>query len=270
MNYDGTPTFTIKASAGHYIADVLVDGVSVGPVATYKFAGVKANHTISATFAAGVQTGLWISTAQPVVSYGRSTLLRGELYDVRDPVARVGLAGRLVIVQFASSPTAPLAQWQSLGTFTTSSPPNTPGQFSLNVSPKAPTYYRLRYLTEPLSEYGGSVSDVKGVGVRPALGRPVVPKSVKAGQRFTAYGSLKPGFTAGQKTVKLDVFRYKNGRWVRVKALSATNVASGGSTQYRLKTKLTTKSKYRFRASTAAAGGWAAATTSFSTTLVVK
>ena len=65
------------------------------------------------------------------------------------------------------------------------------------------------------------------------------------------------------------MYRYRNGRWVYVKALSATNVDSGSFTEYRLKTRFTTRGKYRFRATTTA-GVWAAATTSLSRTLVVR
>ncbi|MBI1782204.1 MAG: lamin tail domain-containing protein, partial [Sphingobacteriales bacterium] len=43
-------TFTIAANACYSIADLLVDGVSVGAVSTYIFSNVKANHTISASF----------------------------------------------------------------------------------------------------------------------------------------------------------------------------------------------------------------------------
>lgn len=43
--------FTITASEGYTVADVLVDNKSVGAVATYTFPKVAANHTISATFA---------------------------------------------------------------------------------------------------------------------------------------------------------------------------------------------------------------------------
>src|SRR3989442_8637383 len=41
-------TFTITPDAGYYIADVHVDTVSVGALATYTFTGVSANHTIEA------------------------------------------------------------------------------------------------------------------------------------------------------------------------------------------------------------------------------
>ena len=43
-------TFAITANNGYEIADVLVDGSSVGAVETYTFDEVKANHTISASF----------------------------------------------------------------------------------------------------------------------------------------------------------------------------------------------------------------------------
>ncbi|MDD4414491.1 MAG: Ig-like domain-containing protein [Oscillospiraceae bacterium] len=46
----GSQTFTITANPTYQIADVLVDGVSVGAVGTYTFNNVLANHTISASF----------------------------------------------------------------------------------------------------------------------------------------------------------------------------------------------------------------------------
>ena len=43
--------FTITPAAGNTIANVQVDGTSVGPVSSYTFVNVTADHTISATFA---------------------------------------------------------------------------------------------------------------------------------------------------------------------------------------------------------------------------
>jgi uncharacterized protein (TIGR02145 family) len=43
-------TFTITPSANYKVLDVLVDGVSAGPVTSYTFSNVTINHTISATF----------------------------------------------------------------------------------------------------------------------------------------------------------------------------------------------------------------------------
>ena len=49
--YGADQTFTIAADACYSIADVLVDGVSVGPAASYTFTNVTADHTIDASFA---------------------------------------------------------------------------------------------------------------------------------------------------------------------------------------------------------------------------
>ena len=45
-------TFTVIPEAGYHIADVLVDGVSVGAVTSHTFRNVISDHTISASFAA--------------------------------------------------------------------------------------------------------------------------------------------------------------------------------------------------------------------------
>lgn len=49
-------TYIISANAGYNIQNVLVDGISVGPVSTYTFNNVTATHTISATFNAAAFT----------------------------------------------------------------------------------------------------------------------------------------------------------------------------------------------------------------------
>jgi hypothetical protein len=49
--YGSNQLFTIAPGAGYHVADVLVDGASQGPITSYQFDNVTANHTISATFA---------------------------------------------------------------------------------------------------------------------------------------------------------------------------------------------------------------------------
>ncbi len=49
-------TFTITSDANYHVADVLVDGISVGAVTSYAFTNVTADHTISATFAINTRT----------------------------------------------------------------------------------------------------------------------------------------------------------------------------------------------------------------------
>ncbi len=70
--------FTITPDTGYHVADVLVDGSSVGPVTTYNFTGVTADHTISANFAINQYTltynsdsnGSITGTALQTVNYG--------------------------------------------------------------------------------------------------------------------------------------------------------------------------------------------------------
>ena len=47
-------SFAIMPDASYHVADVLVDGSSVGPVTSYNFPRVTADHTIAATFGLGV------------------------------------------------------------------------------------------------------------------------------------------------------------------------------------------------------------------------
>jgi len=51
INSGANRSFSIATNAGYHIADVMVDGVSVGAVASYTFNNVTANHTIAASFA---------------------------------------------------------------------------------------------------------------------------------------------------------------------------------------------------------------------------
>src|SRR5262249_32972120 len=48
--------FTIAANACYHILDVVVDGSSVGAVASYTFTNVQTNHTIAASFAPNAST----------------------------------------------------------------------------------------------------------------------------------------------------------------------------------------------------------------------
>jgi hypothetical protein len=48
--YGGSQAYTITAVAGYQVEDVKVDGSSVGPLSSYTFSNVAANHAIQATF----------------------------------------------------------------------------------------------------------------------------------------------------------------------------------------------------------------------------
>jgi hypothetical protein len=51
VNYGADQTFTIIPDAGHVVADVKIDGTSIGAVYSYTFTNVMTNHTIEAIFA---------------------------------------------------------------------------------------------------------------------------------------------------------------------------------------------------------------------------
>ena len=50
VDYGFSKEFTFTPAFNHQVLDVLVDGVSVGPVTSYTFTNVTANHTIHVTF----------------------------------------------------------------------------------------------------------------------------------------------------------------------------------------------------------------------------
>src|SRR5207249_10820490 len=56
VNHGDTQSFTITPDAHYHVADVTVDGVSVGVVTSYTFSNVTADHTIAATFAITTHT----------------------------------------------------------------------------------------------------------------------------------------------------------------------------------------------------------------------
>lgn len=51
VSYGNSQTFTITPNTGYQVANVLVDGSSVGAVTSHTFSNVTGNHSISATFA---------------------------------------------------------------------------------------------------------------------------------------------------------------------------------------------------------------------------
>ena len=95
VNCGADQSFTITPDPCYDVADVLVDGVSVGPVTSYTFTNVQADHTIAATFVlktftitASAGTGGSISPdGAVVVNCGADqsfTIAADPCYDVAD------------------------------------------------------------------------------------------------------------------------------------------------------------------------------------------
>ncbi len=62
-------SFTITPNGGYQIANVLVDGQSMGPITTHTFSGVQANHNLTAAFSPFVPS----DTTPPIISNVRAT-----------------------------------------------------------------------------------------------------------------------------------------------------------------------------------------------------
>src|SRR5439155_8109461 len=56
VNDTSNQSFTVTPNTHYHVADVLVDGVSVGAVTSYTFYNVTAGHTIAASFAIDTYT----------------------------------------------------------------------------------------------------------------------------------------------------------------------------------------------------------------------
>ena len=95
LNYGASQTFTITPNTGYAIANVVMDGISLGAISSVTFNNVTANHTISATFSlinytitASAGTGGSISPSGAVsAAYGTSktfTITPGTGYQIAD------------------------------------------------------------------------------------------------------------------------------------------------------------------------------------------
>jgi hypothetical protein len=106
--------------------------------------------------------------------------------------------------------------------------------------------------------------------VKVVLGKPICPRAVRHGTRFTVSGTLRPQFQAGSSTVRLKVYRYTNGKWRLYRRYATRNADSGTASRYHARISIARAGKYRFKALVAATTVWGAARTSFSRMLVVK
>ena len=75
LDAGATATYTITPNSGYHIADVLVDGASVGAVGTYTFANVAADHTIAASFAISGDVLAPVSSDNHAATYATSPAL---------------------------------------------------------------------------------------------------------------------------------------------------------------------------------------------------
>ena len=73
VNYGNDQTFIITPVNGYHIANVIVDGSSIGTVTSYMFTSVIADHTISATFTVDTTTGSTSTTTSTTTMSSSTT-----------------------------------------------------------------------------------------------------------------------------------------------------------------------------------------------------
>ena len=225
---------------------------------------------IAVPVAAAATTSLTAKANSYTVTWGKFTIVTATLMDTSGATP-VAIGDQTVRLEWSLTG-APLS-WNLLAEITTDDGQYYTGQYAGVVYPKQLTYYRFNFLGN--GGYDPAPSNVLVIQARPALGVPTVPKSAKVNKSFTVYGSLKPHFPAGAKTVKLTAYRYNGHSWVSVKTYKATNYDDGSYTKYKLSLKIAKKGKYKFKASTAAMTDpnqpiYASATTDYSKTVQVK
>jgi hypothetical protein len=251
-----------------------IDGVVVGkgdPIdsvaeGTHRFsltvtdvAGRQRTVTVDYVVAVPDPSSLTPASLAKTVTWGNSVALGATLTDAGSGAPIGGQSVRLMS-------SVDQTDWDLVKTVTG----DAAGVCQAVVKPTARTYYRFAYLGDAEYEHAATASGVITVSVRPALGTPKGPLSVKAGALFSVSGTLRPQFKSGTKTVKIQIYRSKAGKWVLVKTSSAVNSNNGSYSKYTLKLRLSVKAKYRFKAVTREMAAWAPATTGFSRTLVGK
>lgn len=239
-----SPTFQITPSAGYHIADVLVDGGSVGPVASHTFTNVTANHTISASFAMDTfTTTITVTGPGSPISRGVRAVIRGIL---RPPV-RVAAAGLLdpraagQRVQLLSSTDG--KTFKSTGLFTTT---DATGAYSFSVAPLSKTWYRVYFAGT--ANLMPTLSPIQLVEVKAYVRTPISPRTMVANRSYRVYGSMKPRHKAGTSPVRIYKYKYVAGKWVSKGYVKAKLTDFRSYSHYSARVKLDSRGIWRLKA----------------------
>jgi uncharacterized repeat protein (TIGR02543 family) len=113
VNFGSNQSFTMTPNANYHVADVLVDGSSVGAVTGFTFTNVTANHTIAASFAIDTRTitasaganGAISPTGSVVVNFGSDqpfTITPNANFHVLDVLVDGGSVGAVTAYTFTN------------------------------------------------------------------------------------------------------------------------------------------------------------------------
>jgi len=200
-------------------------------------------------------TSWTVSPESTIITYGHGVILNGTLTSNQAAIAGLWVdfaqattvAGSQVILYKVTAPTGPYAT----------------GTYSIAVLPPQTMYYQFRWAGD--STYAASNSGVIPVQVRPSLGKPSCPSSIKSGKKFTVSGSVRPGQGVGP-AVKIAAFRKNSsGAYVSYKTYSS----SISGTTYKASITISKTGTYKFKATTADGAKFASNESSFSAALKV-
>jgi hypothetical protein len=93
VNYGSSTVFTIAPDHGYHVADVRVDGVSIGPVTTYTFTNIESDHAIDAAFV--LTTDKCAATLSYAFELHVPVIRFGERYLTGDAVCASDAAGAI-------------------------------------------------------------------------------------------------------------------------------------------------------------------------------
>ena len=97
---------------------------------------------------------------------------------------------------------------------------------------------------------------------RVKLGRPVAPKAVKKGSKFTAYGSLVPRHASGTKVVRIKCYQKVSGHWRLRQTVKTVARSYKSYSRYSAKFSLTRRGSWKLVAAYSATAKYAAKTSS--------
>jgi len=206
--------------------------------------------------AAPAPTTWTVSPTSKIITYGQGVILNGTLMS-----NGAGVGGLWVDLAQATTTNG---SYEVMFKVTAPSGPYATGTYSIPVMPMQTMYYRFQWAGD--ATYAASNSDVIPVQVKPSLGKPTCPSSVKKNKSFTVSGSVQPGQGVGP-AVKIKAYRKdSSGDYVSYKTYTST--ISG--TTYKASIKISKTGKYKFKATTAASAQFAANETGLSSVLSVK
>ncbi|NLE21474.1 MAG: hypothetical protein GX624_01640 [Actinobacteria bacterium] len=206
---------------------------------------------------------LTVTAQKKTVKWGAALILNGVL--VEDVLPPVALDQKNVQVQRSPNGSDP---WTLVDMVTNDSAPYSSGAYTY-TEPASRTYHWRMFFAGD-AEWAPAIGTVVKVSVKPVLGKPSCPSRVKAKKKFIVKGSLKPRFKAGSKPVKITCQRYVKRSWRTFKTFKAAAANSGAYSKYSVRISIARKGKFRFVATTATTGSYAAAKSAYSRKLTVK